>query len=140
MVYHHAQHSRKSSTNLSHYTKSGLAPCGSTPPFSFLDSCDFACSKSCDVFNFFDFPTFQLNITHSSTFLSPNLHRPTLVASYAPSDPPEPPFTSVLCGCCRLLSLPPNLDSGEEILALRSSATSQQRTYYCQPPPTPPTS
>ena len=76
------------------------------------------------LFQLFNTP---FNNTHFSTFLSPNLLRPTLVASYAPSDPPEPLFTSVLCGCYRLLSLSPNPDSREEILAFRSSATPQHR-------------
>ena len=62
MVYHHAQHSRKSSTHMSHFAYSGLAPCGSTPPFpcDSIAPCsnDFARFDSCNFFDFFDFPTF----------------------------------------------------------------------------------
>ena len=65
-------------------------------------------------FQLFDLPT---NTTYLSPFLSPNLYRPSLVASYAPSDPPEPLSTSVLCGCCRLYRYRRFLTSGEESLA-----------------------
>ena len=47
------------------YAKCGLAPCRRTPPFPLLTLCDFECSKSCDVFNIFDFSTCR-----PSTFLS----------------------------------------------------------------------
>ena len=59
------------------------------------------------------------------TFLLPNLYRPTFVAYYALSKPPEPLSTSVLCGRCRLYRCRQILTFGEEILALCSSATSQ---------------
>ena len=117
MVYHHAQHSWKSSTNMSHYTKSGLAPCGSTPPFccDSISPCfdDFTHS---DPFNFrlSNIPTMDLFLI---TILSPNPYRPTLVAHDAPSEAPKPLFTSVLCGCCRLHRCRQNLTSGEESLA-----------------------
>ena len=51
-----------------------------------------------------------------------NFYRPWLIASYAPSGVPEPLFTSVLCGYCRLHRCRQILIPGEEFLALRSSA------------------
>ena len=50
---------RCSSTRQGNYTKFRLAPCRQTPPFSLLKSCNLECSNSCNVFNFFDFSTFQ---------------------------------------------------------------------------------
>ena len=102
--------------------------------FPLLTSCDFECSKSCDVFNFFNFfdffdlPTIDLPFL---PFYSPNPYRPSLVASNTLSDPPEPLFTSVLCGRyyqhrCRQI-----LTSREEILASWNSAPA--------PAPIPPT-
>ena len=133
MVYHHTQHPRKRALNTS-FTKSGLAPCGSTPP-SRCDSIspyfdDFARSDSCNFFRFFRF--FRLSNIPSNhgaylTFRSLNLYRPPLVARYAPSEAPEPLITSVLCGCCCSHRCRRILTFGEEILALRSSATSQHR-------------
>ena len=124
MVYDHAQHSRKSSTNWS-FANSGLALCGSTPPFpcDSISPCfdDFARLDSCN----FWLSNIPSNRGSYLTFRSPNLYRPPLVARYAPSDPPEPLFTSVLCSCYRLHRCRQILTSGEEILALRSSATSQ---------------
>ena len=70
MVYHHAQHSRESSTNLSYYTKSGLVPCGRTPPFSLRDSCD---SSVAILFDFFDFLTFQHSY-QPTLILQPSYH------------------------------------------------------------------
>ena len=149
MVYHYAQRARKRARNTS-FTDSGLVPCGSTPPFSFLGVLLYRMLKILRSFKLFRllrlFGMPPTN-THSSTFLSPNLHRPTLVACYAPFDPPEPLFTSVLCGRCCLISLSPNLGFGEEILALRSSRrnSAQRRNiatpqHLLAPPPTPLTS
>ena len=64
----------------------------------------------------------------------------TTVSSHQPSDVPEQLFTSVLCGCCCLYRCRRILTSGEEIMALRSSAILQHRICYWQPPPTPPIS
>ena len=128
MVYYHAQHPCKRARNTS-FTISGLAPCGSTPPFpcDSISPCsnDFARSDSCDFFDFFDFlillPTMDLSLPSAYSFR----FRPLLVARYALSEAPEPLIISVLCGCCRLYRCRQILTSGEEILALCSSATSQ---------------
>ena len=102
---------------------------GSTPPFpcDSMSPCfdDFARS---DSFDFFDFSTLLLSNGSYLTFCSPNFYRPPLVARYALFDTPEPLITSVLCGCCRLLSLSPNPNFGEQILALRSSAAHPRST------------
>ena len=137
MVYYHAQHPCKRARNTS-FTISGLAPYGSTPPFPY-DS--ISRSDSCNFFRLFRLSNIPSSDGSYLTFLSPNLYRPTLVARYAPSEAPDPLFTSVLCGCCRSHRCRQIPTSGEEILALRSSATSQNRTCsYQPPPPTPPTS
>ena len=117
---------------MSNYTESGLAPCGSTPPFrcDSISPCfdDFARSDSCNFFEFFEFFDFSTLLPTMDLFL-PSAHsfrlRPPLVTCYAPSEAPKPLFTSVLCGRCRLHRCRQILTSGEEILALRSSATSQ---------------
>ncbi len=49
-------------------------------------------------FRLFNTPTIRL---HFSPVYSPIPYRPTLVASYAPSDPPRPLFTSVFSCRCR---------------------------------------
>ena len=71
------------------------------------------------------------------TILSLNFYRPSLLAGYAPSDTPEPLFTSTLCGYRCLHRYRQILTSGEGILALRSSVTP---TCSYQPTPAPPTS
>ena len=114
MVYHHAP----GKSSFRSFTKSGLAPCGQTLPFSFVD---FTCSKSCNPFRLFqlsNFSTFQPQVAHSSPSTHLSFNRPSLVASYAPSDTPEPLCTSVLCGRCRIHRCRPILTSGEEILAI----------------------
>ena len=86
--------------------------------FSFIDFCDIEYSTSCD---FFDFPTFRLQslIPHHSIHLIH--HRPMLVASNVPSDPPEPLFTRNLCGRCHQHRCRQILSSGEEILASKTN-------------------
>ena len=85
---------------------SPVAKPGPTPPFSYSIP-----ARSCAVV--FDFPTFSFwhpaNITHSSHSTHLILFRPPIAASYAPSDPPKPLYTSVFqCGCrqhrCRRIS------------------------------------
>ena len=112
-------------------------PCGLTPPFPCdwispcFDCCALRCLQRFQLFRLSNIPS-----KHRSylTFRSPNPFRPPLVAGYAPSEAPEPLFTSVLCGRCCLLSLSPNPDSGEEILALRNSASSTAPSHLFLPP------
>ena len=112
MVYHHAQHPRKRALSRS-FTISGLAPCGSTPPFSCdsISPCfdDFARSDSCNFFDFFNFSTLLPTMDLSSPSAHSFRFRPPLVTRYAPSEAPKPLFTSVLYGRYRLLSLSPIL-------------------------------
>ena len=102
------------------YAKYGLAPCRRTPPIPLLRLCDFECSKSCDVVNFFNF--FNFSTCRPSTFVSHHSihlfgHQSMLVASNAPSDPPRLVFTSVLLHRCRIPCCHQILTFGEEILA-----------------------
>ena len=102
--------------------------------FSFIDSYNIECSKSYDVFNtFLTFSIFR-HLTINLPFLpfySPNPYRPLLVASYAPSDPPEPLFTSVFCDYWHRHRYRQILTSGEDVLASWNSAPA--------PAPIPPT-
>ena len=75
------------------------------------------------LFNFFDFFDFATAVAHSLPSIHLILYRPSLVASYAPSEAPEPLFTSDLCGCCRKHHCRQILTSGEEILASAPAPT-----------------
>ena len=115
---------------MSHQTESGLAPCGSTLPFLLLRFLRFRALKILrylQLFWLFWLSNIPSNHRSYLTILSPNPYQPSLVARYAPSNPPEPLFISILCGCYRLHRCHQILTSRKEILALHSSATSQHR-------------
>ena len=83
------------------------------------------------LFNFFNFSRCCSFVTIYSSFLN----RPSLVASYAVSDPPGPLFTNILSGRCHIHRCRNILPFGEEILAFRNSALAPVHQ-----PPTPPMS
>ncbi len=112
IVYHHAESQAEA-----RYPKSGIVTYGRTPPFSLLIFLRFRMLKILryfQTFRLFNLPTMDLPF---SPFPHPNFNRPSLVASYALSDAPEPLFTSVLCGRCRIYRCRQILTSGEESLA-----------------------
>ena len=91
------------------------------------------------------FSTFQLfrlfDLATAVAYFLPSIHlilyRPSLVASYAPSDAPEPLFTSDFHSRCRKHRCRHILTSGEEILASWNSAPGDPRctcsSTTCQP-------
>ena len=82
MVYDHAQ-SHPQARNTS-FTRFDLVPCGSTPPFSFLDSCHWECSNFFNFLTSFGFPTFlpSIDLTLPFAHRIPFDHRSSLAMPY----------------------------------------------------------
>ena len=134
MVYHHAE-SHPQARDRS-YSKSDIASCRQTPPFSLqFDIALFRHFLACKIFDFFqlfNFFNIATAVTNSLSSIHLNLYRPSLVASYAPSDAPEPLFTSDFHNRCRKHRCRQILTSGEEILAfleLRICSTNNPSTW-----------
>ena len=119
MVYDHAQHSWKSSTNepLNQIGPSAMRLDATIFIPRFLRFRALKILRCLQLFQLFQLSNIPFNHGSYLTILSPNLYRPPLVARYAPSDPPEPLSTSVLYSCCRSYRCRRFLTSGEESLA-----------------------
>ena len=112
------------------FTISGLAPCGSTPPFSFLTFLLFRMLSLFQLFRLFDFFGMPSNITHLSPFLSPYLLSTIARRQIYPIRCTGATVYKYPCGCRRLTSLSPNLPSREQKLGKsRNSATPQHRNF-----------
>ncbi len=136
MVYHHAQHPRKKARMLSDYTNSGLVPCGSTPLFSLQFNIALFRHFECSILQYFRLFRLLRPSNHEASllaFYSSNFNRPSLVASPAPSNAPEPLFTSLLCGRCRIHRCHQIPTPGEESLASWNSAPGNALFLHQQP-------
>ena len=96
------------------FTISGLAPCGSTPLFSFLTFLLFRMLSFFRLFQLFDMPS---NITHLSPFLSPYLLSTIARRQIYPIRCTGATVHKYPCGCCCSHRCRRNLPSREESLA-----------------------